>query len=143
MSRSPDMVIAGPADMEHVADAVAEAIRFFRGRSRPAPGKGSIYALRLLISELCSNVARHAYPSEKPGSFRLEIWLEPGGAVVQVTDHGRGFRWGEESEGSNVFREGGFGLQLVLSYSDRVEWRSSSDGTVVRCWISWRDDATT
>ena len=93
--------------------------------------------LRLLVSELVSNSLRH---SQVPASARIElVVLETDDRIrVEVKDPGDGSqgvsraldRLREEPAPNEWPPEGGFGLGLVASLSDRYGVRSD-DGTVV------------
>src|SRR5207248_6856800 len=60
----------------------------------------------LAVTEACSNVARHAYPSGG-GTIRVAARTEHGELVVVVSDEGVGL--GETSSNPG----GGFGLRLI------------------------------
>ncbi len=98
--------------------------------------------LELLIGELAANAARHAHAPY----YRMDLELYDGLAVVTVTDTGSGFRRdavpqpGTErvddslsSDGLEVARIGGWGLPMVETLADCVEYLPANPhGTVVR-----------
>jgi anti-sigma regulatory factor (Ser/Thr protein kinase) len=106
--------------------------------------------LEVLIAELATNAIRHA----RAPSFRVDLELYEGLAIITVTDVGKGFerdrvpmpgseRWdtnlfgGEQEAGDNGLavqpRIGGFGLPMVETLADHVEYLPAYPrGTVVR-----------
>jgi anti-sigma regulatory factor (Ser/Thr protein kinase) len=107
--------------------------------------------LEVLVAELATNAIRHT----RAPSFRVDLQLYEGLAVITVTDAGKGFerdkvpvpgseRWdtkwfeGEQEAGGNKLavqqpRIGGFGLPMVETLADQVEYLPAYPrGTVVR-----------
>ncbi len=101
--------------------------------------------LELLVGELATNAVRHA----RSPSFRVDLELYDGLVVVTVTDAGRGFQRGEvpqpgterlddglgwrDAGEPDGMRFGGFGLPLVETLAEEVEYLSAyPHGTVVR-----------
>lgn len=110
---------------------------------RVAPG--DVDDLELLVAELATNVVRHA----RAPHFRVDLELFDGLAVVTVTDTGKGFErqrvpppgtervegvlWGGTGANGDGTRIGGFGLPLVETLADDVEYLPANPhGTVVR-----------
>ena len=99
---------------------------------------GDVDDVESLLGELCSNAVRHA--RSRGGRFRVTLEHHGDHAVVVVTDWGKGMdragvpgvgtlRLDEDGNG----RFGGFGLLLVDSLADRVEFGPSDPaGTTVR-----------
>lgn len=91
-----------------------------------------------LLGELCSNVTRHA--RSEAGHFRVTLEHHGDHVMVIVTDFGKGMeRTGVPAVGTlrvdadGTERFGGFGLLLVESLADRVEFSQSRPmGTTVR-----------
>jgi serine/threonine-protein kinase RsbW len=94
------------AVIRHVLGAFAEALRL---------PDGLVEDLRLAVTEACTNVVRHAYAPDAPGS--VEIWLRPEDDVlnVVVADHGRGIGTSSDTTGP------GLGLPLIAAIADDVE----------------------
>ena len=94
--------------------------------------------IEVVLGELCSNVLRHA--RSQVGGYQVTLEHDGEHVVVTVTDHGAGLKREtvrpvgearEEEDGSERF--GGFGLQIVESLTDRVEYGlSDPQGTTVR-----------
>jgi serine/threonine-protein kinase RsbW len=84
--------------------------------------------IRLAVTEACSNVIRHAYPSTG-GTFQVATELTAGTLEVIVRDAGRG------SAGRVVPR---VGMLLVYEASDAVSIEDASPGLIVRMSFSLR-----
>jgi anti-sigma regulatory factor (Ser/Thr protein kinase) len=98
--------------------------------------------LELLVGELATNATRHA----RAPHYRVDLELYEGLAVITVTDTGKGFA--RESlplpgtkrlndvlpmDGAEMARYGGWGLPLVETLADSVEYLPANPrGTVVR-----------
>src|SRR5919204_2314249 len=65
--------------IRHVLGAFAEALRL--------PDE-LVEDLRLAVTEACTNVVRHAYPPEEPGTMDLKITPTPDALHVVVGDRG-------------------------------------------------------
>jgi serine/threonine-protein kinase RsbW len=93
--------------IRHVLGAFAEALRL--------PDE-LVEDLRLAVTEACTNVVRHAYPSsDVPGP--VEISIVPSEDVVSVTvsDRGRGIGTSSDTNGP------GLGLPLIAAIADEVD----------------------
>jgi serine/threonine-protein kinase RsbW len=95
------------AVVRHVLGAFAEALHL------PVE---VVDAVRLAVTEACTNVVRHAYDGAgAPG--QLEIIVRPAGEVLQVivSDHGRGIGPSPDTAGP------GLGLPLIAALVDSLE----------------------
>jgi anti-sigma regulatory factor (Ser/Thr protein kinase) len=95
------------AVVRHVLGAFAEALRL------PVE---IVEAVRLAVTEACTNVVRHAYDgADEPG--QLEIIIRPEGGVLDVivSDHGRGIGPSPDTAGP------GLGLPLIAALVDSLE----------------------
>jgi serine/threonine-protein kinase RsbW len=95
------------AVVRHVLGAFAEALHL------PVD---VVEAVRLAVTEACTNVVRHAYDGAgEPG--QLEIIVRPAGEVLQVivSDHGRGIGPSPDTAGP------GLGLPLIAALVDSLE----------------------
>src|SRR4051794_41502015 len=92
--------------IRHVLGAFAEALRL---------PDDLVEDLRLAVTEACTNVVRHAYPSGLPGA--VEVTIEPTAedVTVVVADHGRGSGTSSDTTGP------GLGLPLIAAIADDVE----------------------
>jgi serine/threonine-protein kinase RsbW len=94
--------------------------------------------LELVVGELCSNVVRHASSHDR--RFRVVLEYYPDSVCLTVEDHGHGFSFRDvpavgslRSDFDGSYRIGGFGLQLVRSLSDHLEfYRVDQNGSVVK-----------
>jgi anti-sigma regulatory factor (Ser/Thr protein kinase) len=77
----------------------------------------------LIVTELASNVVRHAYPLDHPGALEVQVECDRDEAIVTVRDWGRGF--GNSAEAGLGFR-----LRIVEALTDDVRIERS-DGTTV------------
>lgn len=85
-------------------------------------------AVSLIVSELVSNAARHAYDSEA-GTIELDAALIGSGVSIVVADSGRGPRVSSPNPGS------GFGWKIVAALADDFTILRRSNGgtfTIVR-----------
>lgn len=62
----------------------------------------------IVLNELVTNAAKHAYPAPAVGEICVELRAEPNTVVLRVSDAGRGFAGAAE-------RPGGLGMRLVRS----------------------------
>lgn len=63
----------------------------------------------IILNELVTNAAKHAYPAPEEGVVCVELRTEPGAVLLRVSDAGRGFADGPAD------RPGGLGMRLVRS----------------------------
>jgi anti-sigma regulatory factor (Ser/Thr protein kinase) len=87
-------------------------------------GRDDVFAIKLAVSELCSNAVEHAYGPEHGRTFRLLAERSSGAVVVQVSDCGR---W-RAPRGSRR----GLGLRMIEQMMDAVDVERTSTGTTVR-----------
>jgi serine/threonine-protein kinase RsbW len=90
----------------------------------------TISDLRLAVNEACSNVVRHAYGTDDPGSMCVEARPADGSLVVVVRDTGRGLSRASGDPGA------GLGLRLASAVSNSFEVRQKTAGTEVRLVFS-------
>jgi anti-sigma regulatory factor (Ser/Thr protein kinase) len=90
-------------------------------------GEERVEALQLAASELASNSIRHG-----GGTGEVALWLEPGAAVIEVSDGGEVTDPLTGRRHPPVEQEGGRGVWLVNQLCDLVQLRSSPAGTTVR-----------
>ncbi len=93
--------------------------------------------VEIIVGELCANVIRHAH-SEAP-HFLMTLEYYEAKVVITVADEGRGFKredvlpvGSERSDGWGGQRHGGYGLSLVESLADGIEFSTTDPrGTTV------------
>jgi anti-sigma regulatory factor (Ser/Thr protein kinase) len=95
------------AVVRHVLGAFAEALDL---------PDAVIEDMRLAVTEACTNVVRHAYIGDEPGT--IDILIRPVGDMLQivVSDHGRGIGPGPDTAGP------GLGLPLIAALAHSVEF---------------------
>lgn len=99
---------------------------------------GDIGDVETIVTELATNVVRHA--SSANGRFHVQLEYHADRVIITVEDTGEGFCFRDlpevgaprlDSEGRQ--RIGGYGLPLVEYVADRVEFsRTDPHGTTVR-----------
>jgi serine/threonine-protein kinase RsbW len=87
---------------------------------------GSLQALKLAVSEACTNVVQHAYRDREPGPLRLRAEIEGRELRVTVCDEGCGMRPRVNSPGL------GLGLPLIASVTEDLQVDSGDSKTRVR-----------
>ncbi|GAB2579266.1 ATP-binding protein [Streptomyces capparidis] len=92
-----------------------------------AVGDAARSAVLLVVSELVTNVVRHA-----PGPCRLTLRAEPGLLGVAVTDTSPARPRARPQDPSRV---GQHGMELVHALCLRVETEQTGPGKTVRAWI--------
>jgi serine/threonine-protein kinase RsbW len=94
--------------------------------------------VELILTELCSNVIRHAQSKETHFLVTLEYYKPQ--MVITVTDTGRGFSQEDilpvgavRTDVNGGERCGGYGLSLLEGLSDKVDFKKTDPhGTTVR-----------
>jgi len=99
---------------------------------------GTIQDVENIVSELCSNVVRHA--ASKATRFQVILDYYQPKVVITVTDTGKGFDVDHVPEpgtvrpdGKGGQRYGGFGLSILEGLSDKIDFSETDPhGTTVR-----------
>ena len=109
--------------------------------------RADINGIEVILGELCSNVTKHAQSGA--GCYLVTLEHHADHAVVIVTDTGPGLNRDQVAEvgtarkdedGSERF--GGFGLQIVESLADQVEYgKTDPQGTTVQAKMRWTPEA--
>ncbi len=87
-------------------------------------GCDDVFAIKLAVSEVCSNAVEHAYGPEPGYTFRVHAERTAGEVVIEVSDSGR---W-RQPRGSRRGR----GLGMIEQLMDAVDVERASSGTTVR-----------
>lgn len=106
------------------------------------PSDAAYHRIQLAIREACSNVVKHSYAADAPGSLHLRLRIRRGGVLAQIEDRGIPLPRrkllhiaGSEEAHPEERTEGGFGLRLINRAMDRVTYGRKVDGTnVVRLY---------
>jgi len=92
-------------------------------------GEPTLGDLRLVVTEACANVVRHAYPAEA-GLFDVEAFPEGADLAIVVRDYGTGIRPKSPGQSEDSLQ---MGLGLISQLSRRFEIAAGAEGgTVVR-----------
>ncbi|MCZ2154626.1 MAG: SpoIIE family protein phosphatase, partial [Bryobacterales bacterium] len=89
----------------------------------------ALYQLILAVSELASNVMRHAYGGDPSQPVRLSAWVEDGNFCLELAHTGIPFD--PDSAKPPVFdgsRDGGFGVFIIAKSVDRVIYTRNDGG---------------
>jgi serine/threonine-protein kinase RsbW len=91
----------------------------------------------LAVNEVCANVHRHAYGGDRDGRIDLSAESDPVSGTLRLTvrDYGTPFDASDlkspEPESAMEPQEGGYGVFLIRSLMDRVEFTNMGIGTRV------------
>ncbi len=91
-------------------------------------GDDFIYLVELAISEICTNIVKHAY-AHKQGDITGQVTLLPNGVQLDFFDQGEGFDPStvpQPTADPNNLREGGYGLHIVRQIMDVVMYERGS-----------------
>jgi serine/threonine-protein kinase RsbW len=99
--------------------------------------KEDIRDVEAIVTELITNVVRHAQSSE--GRFQVSLEYYADRVIIIVVDAGNGFAFRDVSEigsvrsdGNGSERVGGFGLPIIDTLSDKLEFtRTAPQGMTV------------
>ena len=99
--------------------------------SLPAGSRGNdfIYLIELAISEICTNIVKHAYAKSK-GEINGQVTLLNNGIQLDFYDRGAGFDPNtvpEPESDPNNLTEGGYGLHIVRQIMDVVSYTSEPE----------------
>ncbi len=89
----------------------------------------TLHALKLALTEACTNSVRHAYHDGGNGRVEIQYRLEPDRLAVEVGDDGPGFEPQVLlGDGENELAEGGLGIAIIRALADEVEIGERSGG---------------
>ncbi|HEY7892157.1 MAG TPA: SpoIIE family protein phosphatase [Solirubrobacteraceae bacterium] len=86
-------------------------------------GRDDAFAVKLALSEACTNAVEHAYGPEPGRTFRVSVERHQGAIVIEVSDAGR---WR-----SRRGRDQGRGIHIIEQVMDAVDIKRTSMGTSV------------
>jgi len=121
-----------PADMDHLGQISQQVSNTCRALSALPPGSRGddfIYLIELAISEICTNIIKHAYGGTK-GQINGQVTLLNNGVQLDFFDEGAGFdptSVPEPKADPNNLREGGFGLHIVRQIMDVVSYENQPE----------------
>ena len=87
----------------------------------------------LAVNEVCANIHRHAYAGKRDGRIDLSAEADAATASLRLTvrDYGVSFDVSSVPPPSGEPQEGGYGVFLIRSLMDRVEFTNMGIGTRV------------
>ena len=93
-----------------------------------------IFALKLAVSETCSNVIRHAYEGADNKDIVVSVGIEGDALSLTIRDFGKKFDLSSyKPPDLDTPSEGGYGIYLSRELMDEVEYDTSPpQGTVLR-----------
>lgn len=111
--RRPKPLVRMPIGRDHGAPAAARAAI---GELRDDLGEARFRACELLVSELVTNVVRHAPGRSAWGAADMRVRVYPDRVRIEVRDDGPGFTPHERADGQDP--GSGWGLHIVREMSD-------------------------
>jgi sigma-B regulation protein RsbU (phosphoserine phosphatase) len=108
--------------------------RFIRSFCKTAPelllGEDQISRIELAVTEVATNIIRHAYSGQSGAFVQIAARLYPEMFIIEFVDTGKGFNPAivphPQFDGS---REGGFGIYIISQIMDDVVYSRGSDNT--------------
>ena len=93
-----------------------------------------IFALKLAVSETCSNVIRYAYEGADDKDIVVSVGIEGDTLSLTIRDFGKKFDLSHyKTPDLDKPSEGGYGIYLTRELMDEVEYDTSPpEGTVLR-----------
>ena len=130
MSEASLEVMTIPSDPERFREVRAWLLEV--ARAAGLPGREAQDAA-LAVNEICANIHRHAYAGDRHGRIDLsaESDLAAGRLRLTVRDYGATFDARAVPPPAAGLQEGGYGVFLVKSLMDEVEWTDMGIGTRV------------
>ncbi len=119
-----------PADIVYLRDISEQIIKTCRESPFLPPGPSTedfIYLIELAISEICTNIVRHAYKG-RSGDIRIAVTLLSNGIQLDFYDNGVGFDPNlVPRPKSGEYKEGGYGLHIIRQIMDVVSYDHHSE----------------
>jgi serine/threonine-protein kinase RsbW len=120
--------------IESKLDAIAEARRWLAklaGQAGFTPQEVS--DLKLVLTEACSNIVKHAYQGEAGHEIVLSLSIAEDELALTIQDFGRKIDLSKYQEPDlDVPHEGGYGIYIIETLMDGVEYDTSPQtGTIL------------
>lgn len=90
-----------------------------------------VHDAKLAVSEACANAIRHGSPRGEEDKINVKFSFSGGTVVTEITDPGDGFDPTNLPERAAT-QPGGYGLSLMKSLTDEVEFLKDGHGMTVR-----------
>lgn len=94
-------------------------------------GTREVQDAKLAISEACANAIRHGSPRGEADRVTVRFSSAAGTVVAEVTDSGAGFD-PDDVPPRRAEQPGGFGLSLMKTLTDEVQFVKNGTGMTVR-----------
>lgn len=120
--------------LESKLDAIAEARQWLANLADQAGfTPQEVSDLKLVLTEACSNVVRHAYGGEEGHEIILSLFIDEDELTLTIQDFGcRLDLTGYQEPDLDVPHEGGYGIYIVETLMDSVEYDTSPQtGTIL------------
>ena len=124
-----------PAEMDYLSDISRQIVNTCRRLSNlPSGARGDdfIHLIELAISEICTNIVKHAY-AESVGTIVGQVTLLNNGVQLDFYDRGLGFDPNTVPEPKadpnnlNTLKESGYGLHIIRQIMDIVSYECTPD----------------
>lgn len=120
-------------DLAEIPPAADEVERHLAGQGAPAE---ILYAARLVIEELVSNIIKYGYDDNGPHEIRINACIQDGTLVLEVSDDGHPFNPLDAPEPplhlpAHERPIGGLGLHFIRGLSDTLTYERSEGRNVV------------
>jgi phosphoserine phosphatase RsbU/P len=103
---------------------------FCRTIPEPLLGENRISLIELAVTEVATNIIRHAYSGQSDATVQVAARLFPEMLFIEFVDKGKGFSPETIPQPEfNGSREGGFGLYIVSQIVDDVVYSRGKDNT--------------
>jgi serine/threonine-protein kinase RsbW len=106
----------------------------------------TVNALQLAVDEACANVIEHAYQGDESNTIDVDIVLKADRVTVRIRDEGEPFL-DNDCRRPDIFeyaankRSGGFGVHLIRTLADLVEYSSRGRSNVCSVTMFRNDSA--
>ena len=130
MSEASLEVMSIPSDPERFREVRAWLLEIARVAGLPGP---QAHDAALAVSEVCANIHRHAYAGNRYGRIDLSAEADAAAGTLRLTvrDYGVSFDVSSVPHPSGEPQEGGYGVFLIRSLMDQVEFTNMGIGTRV------------
>ena len=116
-------------------DQIARARSWIAEKAQAAGfSPDEIFALKLVVSEACTNIIRHAYEGAEDKDIILSASIEGDKLLLTIRDFGKKFDLSRYNP-PDLERpsESGYGVYLIMELMDEVEYDTSPpEGTILR-----------
>lgn len=136
METNDTLTLDLPAALDSLAEATNRTRAFLVEHGDAFSEPGWLYNVELVISELCTNIARHAYAGTEDGTMRVEVMVQENAAVLRFTDWGRPFDPEAVPEPDfDTPVEGGRGIFIVRQLAETMHYESADGANTMTVWI--------